>query len=161
MWQRRDGSRIDISVTTSPIRSVKGRVVGAATILHDITEQKLSEARFHLVVEASPTAMLMVNKAQTITLANRKTEELLGYATEELLGMSLKNLIPVRYRNQHGSHVHGYLDKPGSRAMGSGRDLFGLHKNGNEIPIEIGLNPVKTLEGLYVQASVTDISMRK
>ena len=68
--------------------------MGAATILHDITEQKRSEARFHLVVEASPTAMLMVNKAQTITLANRKTEELLGYATEELLGMSLKNLIP-------------------------------------------------------------------
>ena len=37
------------------------------------------------------------------------------------------------------------------------RDLFGLCKNGSEIPVEIGLNPIESMEGALVLAS-TDAS---
>ena len=45
--------------------------------------------------------------------------------------------------------------------MGIGRDLFGRRKDGTEIPVEIGLTPVKTAEGTFVVSSVADISYRK
>jgi light-regulated signal transduction histidine kinase (bacteriophytochrome) len=45
--------------------------------------------------------------------------------------------------------------------MGAGRDLFGRRKDGSELPVEIGLNPIETDEGLFVLASVVDISPRK
>jgi light-regulated signal transduction histidine kinase (bacteriophytochrome) len=45
--------------------------------------------------------------------------------------------------------------------MGAGRDLFGVRKDGTEIPVEIGLNPIETDEGLFVLASVVDIGARK
>jgi light-regulated signal transduction histidine kinase (bacteriophytochrome) len=45
--------------------------------------------------------------------------------------------------------------------MGAGRDLFGVRKDGTEMPVEIGLNPIETEEGLFVLASVVDITQRK
>src|SRR4029077_4400138 len=54
-----------------------------------------------------------------------------------------------------------FHSEPSSRAMGAGRDLFGRRKDGSEFPVEVGLNPIHTTEGLFVLASVIDITARK
>jgi PAS domain S-box-containing protein len=45
--------------------------------------------------------------------------------------------------------------------MGAGRDLFARRKDGSEFPVEIGLNPVKTADGIIVLGSIVDITERK
>jgi PAS domain S-box-containing protein len=42
---RKDGRRIDVSVTISPMKDSLGRIVGASTTARDTTERKASEAR--------------------------------------------------------------------------------------------------------------------
>jgi PAS domain S-box-containing protein len=103
----------------------------------------------------------MVDRTGKVTLVNREIEQLFGYAREELLGETIECLIPARFRERHPHFREEFYSEPQSRAMGAGRDLYGLRKDGTEIPVEIGLNPVETDEGLFVLASIVDISARK
>jgi len=156
---RKDGTEVPIEIGLNPIKTDKGLFVLASII--DITERKRAEERFRLVVEASPSAMIMVNGEGRITLVNTQTEHLFGYARSELLDQPVEMLVPERYRGAHPGHRTGFFQTPSARAMGAGRNLFGRHKDGSEIPIEIGLNPIKTEEGAFVLASIIDITERK
>ena len=94
-------------------------------------------------------------------LINRETERLFGYSREELLGKPIELLVPHRLRGRHPGHRTDFFANPQTRAMGAGRDLFGVRKDGTEMSVEIGLNPIETDEGLFVLASVVDITERK
>src|SRR5207247_2531263 len=69
--------------------------------------------------------------------------------------------VPMRFRSKHVNYRAGFISHPEARRMGAGRDLFGLRKDGTEVPIEIGLSPIKTSEGIFVLASIIDITERK
>jgi PAS domain S-box-containing protein len=159
--RKEDGHEIDVSISIAPIRDRSGRVIGASKTVHDISERKRQDESFRLVVEASPTALVIVAVNGRIRLVNSQTETLFGYTRKELIGEAIEMLIPDRYRAGHGKLRDGFLSNPSARAMGSGRDLFGLRKDGTEIPIEIGLNPVQTHEGTIILTSIIDISDRK
>lgn len=137
-------------------------------ILHDISERKQaeqalldSEAHFRLVVESTPNALVMVDSQGTITLVNTQAEVLFGYQREELLGKSVDMLVPRQARTAHTDLRRNFTATPARRAMGAGRDLHGLRKDGSEVPIEIGLNSVTTGKGTWVLASIIDISERR
>jgi len=116
---------------------------------------------YQLVVETAPNAMIMVNKEGKVTLVNQQAESLFGYTREELLGQTIEMLVPERFRSKHPGYRNSFFADPKARTMGAGRDLFGLKKDGTELPIEIGLNPIETPEGLFTLASIIDITERK
>jgi PAS domain S-box-containing protein len=157
--RRKDGSEVPIEIGLNPIESPGGLFILASII--DITERKHAEQRFRLVVEAAPNAMLMVDAERTITLVNRKAEDMFGYTRDELVGQAVELLVPERFRLRHPGHVQGFFLEPKQRAMGVGHELFGRRKDGSEVPIEIGLNPLETPEGLFTLASIIDITERK
>jgi PAS domain S-box-containing protein len=120
-----------------------------------------AEERLRLVIEAAPSAMVMVNEQGRIALINTETEQLFGYTREELLGEPLEELVPERYRGAHPDHRMGFFRTSSTRPMGANRDLYGRRKDGSEVPIEIGLNPIQTNEGTFVLADIIDITERK
>src|SRR5579859_4291920 len=156
----KQGELINVSVTTSPVRDAMERIVGVSRVARDITERVRAEERMRLIVEAAPNAMIMVARDGSIEFVNSQTEKLLGYQREELLGQSVETLIPERYRAGHGALRASFLREALARPMGAGRDLFGLRKDGREVPIEIGLSPISTSQGDFVLAAIIDISER-
>lgn len=118
------------------------------------------ERRLRLVIEAAPNAMVMVDGQGSILLVNSQTEQLFGYGRDDLLGMNVDDLLPERFRGAHRGHRDEYAEAPARREMGVGRELFGLHKDGTEVPIEIGLNPIELDGEVFVLASIIDIRGR-
>jgi PAS domain S-box-containing protein len=156
---RSDGTEVPVEIGLNPIKTAEGSFVLAAIV--DITERKRAEERFRVTVESAPNAMVMINDEGKIVLVNAQTEKLFGYPREELLGQTIEMLVPNRFRGTHPGFRTGFFHEPHSRPMGAGRDLFGVRKDGSEVPVEIGLNPIKTDEGSFVLAAVVDITERK
>ncbi|MFI4979496.1 MAG: EAL domain-containing protein [Nevskiales bacterium] len=155
---KKDGSEVPIEIGLNPLDMPEGLSVLASII--DITERKRAEERLRLVVEAAPNAMLMVNAEGEIVLVNSQVEKLFGHTRQDLLGQRIEMLIPERFRGHHAHFRDSFFSQPDARAMGAGRDLYGLKKDGSEVPIEIGLNPLHTGDGHFVLASVIDITER-
>jgi two-component system, LuxR family, sensor kinase FixL len=113
------------------------------------------------VVEAAPNAMVMINRAAEIVMVNAQAERVFGYGRAELLGQPVEMLVPERFRGHHPGLRATFFADPQPRAMGAGRDLYGLKKDGSEFPVEIGLNPIETDEGSMVLSAIVDITERK
>lgn len=128
---------------------------------HESGDVERANLRFRQVVEAAPKAMVMVNSHGLIELVNTQTELIFGYRRAELLGQTIDILLPERFRHQHPHHRAAFFSDLRPRAMGTGRDLYGRRKDGTEFPVEVGLNPIETDDGVKVLSAITDISARK
>ena len=118
------------------------------------------EERLGLIIEAVPNAMIMVDGRGRIVLVNAEAERAFGYSRAELLSMRVEELVPNRFRHAHQGYRDAFFAAPDTRGMGVGRELFGLRKDGTEIPIELGLNPITIGDDRFVLAAVIDITER-
>jgi PAS domain S-box-containing protein len=156
---RKDGTEFPVEIGLNPIRTEGGILVLSAIV--DITERQRAEKRFRLAIESAPSGMVMVDRQGSIVLVNSQAEKLFGYGREELIGRPVEMLVPERFSAAHPAYRTGFFRNPESRPMGAGRDLYGRRKDGTEFPIEIGLNPIETEEGLFALSAIVDITDRK
>ncbi|WP_052117640.1 PAS domain-containing sensor histidine kinase [Legionella norrlandica] len=157
--QRKDGSEFPVEIGLNPLITEDSSYVLASVV--DITERKKEQEKFRLAIESTPTGILMVNNIGEIELANEQILKMFKYKKEDLTGQKVEVLVPERFRENHPNYRKAYIMKPQTRAMGTGRDLYGLRSDGTEFPVEIGLNPLETESGIFVLASVIDITERK
>ena len=161
-WRvRRNGSRFPAQITISPRTDAAGAPCGFACVTRDLSSRHQLEERFRLIIDFAPNAMVMVDGKGVIEMVNLQTERLFGYARSELLGQSIEILLPQRFRDGHPAMRAEYFANPESRPMGKGRDLYALRRDGSVFPVEIGLNPIPTGEGIKVLSAIVDISDRK
>ena len=155
-----DGQEFPVEVSLSPLKVKHGDDLVIAAI-RDVTQQRQSEALFRGFLEAAPDAILVVDQKGSIQLVNSQTEELLGYSRDELLGESLERLVPQSARRAHIDMRQRYHRNPYIRPMASGLDLYAVHKDGRDIPVEIGLSPLDTAEGPLIVCAIRDVSTQK
>jgi PAS domain S-box-containing protein len=126
-----------------------------------VHEPPRDENLFRVAFDSSPSGAVIVDRDGTIMLVNREIERLFGYARGDLVGQSIELLVPGSTRPTHPEDRAKFFEHPQPRAMGAARDLLGRHRDGTEVPVELALNPVEIDEGLFMLASIVDLSGRQ
>src|SRR5262249_4212280 len=172
----KDGRRLDISLSVSPIRDGDGRIVGASKVARDITEAKQvaadaermkgalnsTQARLAAIVDSAMDAVITVDEEQNIVLFNRAAEQVFSVRREEAIGRPLDRFIPQRFRGAHRNHI-GRFGTTGvtSRRMGDVTTLWALRADGSEFPIEASISQAAEAGRRFYTVILRDITVRK
>lgn len=114
-----------------------------------------------VMIELAPDAIMVVDEAGQILLANRQVEALFGHGRDTLVGTQVEHLLPERLRGGHQQHRASFMRTPLTRPMAVGLDLVGLRSDGLEFPIEVSLSPIATDDGTAVMVAVRDMTLHR
>jgi PAS domain S-box-containing protein len=99
---RKDGTRVDISVTLSPILDSAGRIVGISKIARDITERKRMEAErqareelFRITLSSIGDAVVTTDNQGRVTFVNPTAETLTGWPNDEAVGQPITQVFNI------------------------------------------------------------------
>lgn len=157
----KNGSRVEVSLSVSPIRNHEGDVVGAAKIARDITQQRLDERstrQLAAIVDSSDDAIVSKDLNGVITSWNRAAERIFGYSAHEIIGRNVLTIIPPELYSDE-TMILGKI-RAGDRIEHF--ETIRLHKNGARIPISLSISPIRDSQGKIVGAAkiARDISQQ-
>jgi PAS domain S-box-containing protein len=150
------------------VYSPAGELLALEGFITDITERKHaesalieSEARYRVITETASDAILTIGAESRVILANPAIEQILGYIPGEIIGKKMTMLMPERLRKGHLNAMELYLETGKSTINWKRMELPGLHKNGDEIPLEISYGEFVFKDKHFFTGIIRDITDRK
>lgn len=150
--QRRDGTRIDVSVSLSPIWDDQGQLVGISAIEEDITERKEAfeqQARLAAIVESSQNAIIRTTPQGIITDWNPAAERIFGWTAEEAAGQSFAMLVPESGK----SEWEELWTRLAAGELIRSYEITCLTRGGEAIDVSMNLSPIYDERGQLVGIS--------
>ncbi len=123
--------------------------------------RRVSAAGLEEALEISPDALLIINQAETIVMANEQVAALFGYRREELYELQLEVLLPHYLNIAHLNQWEPYFSAPHLQTMGSGPHQRGRRKDGSEFPLDISLRAVLVEDDLLIISTIRDMSEQR
>lgn len=156
-----DGERRWISLHGSVEFDDRGGPLMVRGVTQDVTRRRSEEDQLRSLLEAAPSALLLVDAKGRIRFANEQAARIFGYEDRTMAGVHVDALLPDRLRAAHAQHRQGFAAQPRARTMGPSMELLGVTRDGREFPLEVGLGPVHLDNQLHVVAAVVDLTERK
>jgi two-component system CheB/CheR fusion protein len=162
----KDGRRVAVAITISPILDRTGKVVSASTIARDVTERKRAgeallarEAQLSAVLDAATDAIITIDRGGIIRSVNSGAEQMFGYSAAEMVGKNVSQLIPSPDREAHDGYIAKYLKTGERHILDVKREVDALRKDGTVFPTDLVVKEVPHLN-LFVGIH-TDLTQRR
>ncbi|MFF4015409.1 SpoIIE family protein phosphatase [Streptomyces sp. NPDC001843] len=158
----------DVLTSLFPLNDPSGRPYAVGGVVTDITarvaaqrEVQRAHRRFLALLESAPDAILITDGDGTIVMANAQVERLFGRGSVDLVGAEVVDLVPGPRRRRHSALLDGYLRLRDTKPMVLDRDLYGLHGDGREFPVEVSVSTLQAEQETLVFLTVRDITERR
>jgi PAS domain S-box-containing protein len=160
----KDGSRLDISLTISPMKDPSGNIVGASTIARNVTERKRAEEAlkesewlYRTVIEQATENIFLVDaETRRIMEGNTAFQETLGYTEEELRSITLYDIVSAD-RKSIDSNIQRILEQ---KHQSVGERKF-RRKDGSLVDVEVSVSTILSNGRETLCAVAHDITERK
>ena len=117
--------------------------------------------RFKAVSQSANDAIITISSGRKIVDWNLAAKRIFGYSEEEVIGTEISVIIPNRFIENHVKNIDRILEGGEYHIIGKTAELYALHRNGNEIPIELSLSEWRTSSGVFFTGIIRDITERK
>jgi PAS domain S-box-containing protein len=159
---RKNGERIQMSLSLSPVKDEAGAIVGISVIGRDITERKRTEEKLRQLsraVEQSPASIVITNPAGDIEYVNPKFIEVTGYTLAEALGKNPR----ILKSGEKGPEAYRELWQTITAGKEWNGEFLNKKKNGELYWESASISPIRDLAGriTHYVAVKEDITARK
>ena len=163
--RRKDGTLVDVEISSAPIRDAAGDVVGHMVLIVDITERKrqelelrASDERLRAAIESSPAAVVEVDLEDRVLSWNPAAQQLFGWTKEEAVGRVVPFVGP-----EHAEEFKQLVDEVRAGIVYSGYETVRRRKDGTTVDVSVSAAPVRDSSGKVVShmALFADITERK
>lgn len=163
------GGEVMLAVTLTPLLQAEGRpsyVVSAAKVdfapARPFESPRSAEQRLGSILDTTHEAYVGMDSYGLITDWNPAAERVFGWTRAEAVGRVLsQTIIPERFREAHERGLQRYLDTGEGPFLNVRAELYGLHRNGTEMPVEVTISPHRSGDSVSFHAFLHDINDRK
>lgn len=164
----KDGHRVPVALTVSPIRDRHGAIVGVSKIARDLSavhqiNQSLrdQEALLRAILDTVPDGLVVIDGRGLIHSFSHGAERLFGYSAAEVVGRNVNMLMPSPYRDEHDAYLAHYLTTGERRIIGIGRVVVGQRQDGSTFPMQLSVGEVKLGQTRLFTGFVRDLTERQ
>ncbi len=130
-------------------------------VAENMEKSSNAEKRFRAILHGTVDGIITIDRHGIIKSFNRAAAEIFGYTAKDVIGRNVKMLMPEPYRSSHNQYLSRYLYTGKGAALGKGREVLGLNKDGSTLPIRIAISETYIEGDVVFIGIVHDLSEQK
>jgi PAS domain S-box-containing protein len=162
----RDGTMFPVTISSVPVRDMRGTPLGLISVSEDITERqnmiealRVSEQRYRSLFESASDAIFIADhESGVLTDCNVQACELMGMTREEIVGMRHSRLYPPEEAEAYRLRFNSLNEQ---QRVGMFHDNIICRKNGRRVWVDISANFFESGGRKFVMGIYRDVSQRK
>lgn len=113
-----------------------------------LSEIVIDSEMFSQIIDALPDGLVVIDEDGIIHHVNHQVTLIFGYTRSLLVSRSIHMLLPPELWEVHAKHLEKFFSNPTARPMNLSKVLFGRHRNGTAVPVQISIGPLVSEQGL-------------
>ena len=146
------GEKLNVSLTISPVKDSKGRIIGSSKIVHDTaarTHAEQAQSRLAAIVESSDDVIVSKDLNGIINSWNPAAERTFGYSAHEAIGQPITIIIPLDLRDEEAEIIRRLKNGQRIRHFETER----VTKTGKRLNVSLTVSPIRDSQGKVIGAS--------